>query len=72
MEAGERELFWYCTATNDSGKYIALLGPFSSREDAESNNPRAYRLACDRDPRAPWYRYGVSSSENQFPTIFGV
>ena len=57
----------------DGDKWAALLGPYDTHDEAERNVKRGKDLANERDPRACFYAYGVSSSPpgNITKTVFG-
>jgi len=55
--------FYYVSAQEQrNGKtYTSLMfGPLPSKEAAEVMEPIAYRLACDLDPRSPFWAWGVT------------
>jgi hypothetical protein len=49
-----------------------LLGPFPTIEIAQENGSQAKRLAHNADHRAAWYAYGIASSSEPKPTVFGL
>lgn len=48
-----------------------LLGPYTTREDAEDNVTRAWSEACDIDPRCHWDLHGVARVET-YPAMMPV
>lgn len=66
-EPGQR---YYVSATNN-GRYVLLLGPYDTHQEALENVARGTQLAYDADPRAPWYAYGTLSTDATRTTAFG-
>ena len=55
--------FFYVSAQDTiRGKLTTSLmfGPLPSKEAAEVIETEAYRLACDLDPRAPFWAWGIT------------
>lgn len=55
--------FFYVSAQEQrKGKtYTSLMfGPLPSKEAAEVIEAEAYRLACNLDPRAPFWAWGIT------------
>lgn len=63
VERVTNHLRFYTSARNDEGQCVFLTGPFPDFDAARSDLGRAIRLAHQSgDLRAPWYGYGVSST----------
>ncbi|WP_226018435.1 hypothetical protein [Novosphingobium sp. FKTRR1] len=45
-----------------------LLGPYATRDEAESNVKRGWAEACDIDPRCHWDAHGVTRVET-YPNL---
>lgn len=76
LPTGEAEVvsnhpYWYASVCDGSRRGL-VLGPYSSYEEAKANVGRANRLASNVDPKAPWYAYGVASSTEPKPSVFGL
>jgi hypothetical protein len=55
--------FFYVSAQDTiRGKLTTSLmfGPLPSKEAADMMEPIAYKLACDLDPRSPFWAWGVT------------
>jgi len=52
---------YYVTVRRDDGQYKPLFGPFKNdHARAPHLVSKARKLACERDPRGPWYSYGTA------------
>jgi hypothetical protein len=70
-ETVRNHLYWYVSARNDAGKFWMLLGPYESYEEATSNVLRGNHIVHEVDRDAPWYGYGVCSSNKLCEVSFG-
>ena len=61
--------FYYVTVRREDGQFRPLFGPFKN-DHARALHlvSKARSLACDRDPRGPWYSYGTARTDESIGT----
>jgi len=56
---------YYVTAI-DGGRYVALLGPFPTHQEALDNVSKARKKAIELDPWAAFYAIGTVKVDNAY------